>query len=113
MSEINLDPDEDFLNARQLTALIDRWLESLDVVEVTLTTYRGNIKHFSAWWSSEGPRREWRLTKTALIEFEIYLRGVTTKRFDAPLSYNSRYAIMRALRMMFKWAAATGRTSKN
>jgi site-specific recombinase XerD len=113
MSTIVLHPDEEHLNARQLTALIDRWLESLDVVEVTLTTYRGKIKHFSAWWASEGPRREWRLTKTALREFEVHLRGVETKRFGAPLSYNSRYAIMRALRMMFKWSAATGRTSKN
>jgi len=113
MNEINLDPDEDFLNARQLPALIDRWLESLDVAPVTLITYRDKIKHFSDWWQREGPKLEWRLTKSALKTFEIHSRGVVTKRFKTPMSYNNRHAIMRVLRMMFRWSAATGHTSKN
>lgn len=113
MGEINLDPDEDYLNARKLTVLIDRWLAQLDVAPVTLVTYRGKIKHFVSWWQREGPKLEWRLTKTALKAFEVYLRGVITKRFNTPMSYNNRHAIIRALRMMFKWASTNGHTSKN
>lgn len=113
IGQINLDPTEDFLEARQLTALVDRWLDSLDVSPITLITYRGKIKHFTAWWDAKGPTVEWRLTRKLLQDFEVSLRGIQSKRFKRGLTYESRHATIRAVRMMFKWAAGSGRTSRN
>lgn len=113
MTEIILDPPEDFLDGRHLIPLVDRWLASLKVRPKTAVSYAGKIKYFTDWWSQEGPQRNWRLTQSALGKFEEYLSGFETDRFRMPLAYNTRKAIIRALRMMFRWACNTGRTSKN
>lgn len=113
MSDIVLDPPEEHLNARHLNSLIERWLASLGVAKVTAITYRDKIKHFRLWWEAKGPSRQWRLTKSGLQEFELHLRTVPAARFGTPLSYTSRHAVMRTLRMMFRWAVRTNRTVKN
>lgn len=112
-SEINLNPPEESLGARHLTALIGLWLEALDVTEITRTTYRDKIRHFVDWWEATGPTVNDELTQSLLIAFEVSLRGIITQRFNQPLSYQSRHAIIRAVRMMFKWASATKRTMRN
>jgi len=113
MGDIVLDPPEEQLAARDLHALIDRWLLSLKVAEITRVSYRVKIAHFVDWWAIQGPLRDWQLTQSGLFEFEVYLRSVVTERFNAPLSYSTRHSIMQALRMMFRWAATTNRTMKN
>lgn len=113
MHQIVLDPEEDYLDAKNLLQLIDRWYVALDVEPITLTGYKDKMVYFVDWWQKSGPAREWRLTKSALEEFEVYLRSVKSKRFKEPLSHNTRFAIMRALRMMFRWASETNRTAKN
>lgn len=115
MSEhgITLDPPEDYLDARHLTLLIDRWLSTRRVRPSTLIAYRDKIKCFTVWWESEGPARDWHLTRDALQEFELYLSRLPSKRSGEPLTYSSRHAVIRALRMMFKWAARTDRTVRN
>ena len=113
MHQIILEPEEDYLDAKNLLQLIDRWYVALDVEPITLTGYKDKMIYFVSWWKVNGPAREWRLTKSALEEFEVYLRSVKSKRFKEPLSHNTRFAIMRALRMMFRWASETNRTAKN
>lgn len=114
MSTINLDPPEEFLEARQLGALIERWLASkAGKAPATLLGYRNKIKCFTIWWDVEGPAHDWRLTKSSLQQFEIYLCGVKTKWSKTPLAYSNRHAIIRTLRMMFKWAFDTERTIRN
>lgn len=113
MSTINLDPPEDFLEAQSLIALIERWLTSLKVTPVTLAAYRSKMVHFVRWWERIGPTVEWRLTKSLLQDFEFHLCGIVTERYKKPMSYGNRHSIIRALRMMFKWAAKTERTVKN
>lgn len=113
MSEINLNPVEDYLKAQHLNALVEQWVLLLDVLPDTRASYRNKIAHFTRWWDNVGPAHDWRLTKTLLREFEIHLRGALTKRFGRPMAYSHRHAIVWTVRMMFKWAAATERTVKN
>lgn len=113
MSTIELDPVEDHLEARHLSALAQRWLASKRVAPVTLVTYHNKIGWFLAWWDLVGPDLDWRLTQSALGDFELYLRGALSKLSRKPLSYGNRHAIIRTVRMMFKWAAKTNRTVRN
>lgn len=114
MGTINLDPPEDFLEAERLDVLIDRWLAEKRAAPATLDAYRCKIAHFRRWWGLVGPANGWRLTESSLLSFEVHLRSVTSDRFGgAPLSYNTRHAIVRTLRIMFKWAFATGKTTKH
>lgn len=112
MGTINLDPVEDFLEARQLGALIDRWLVELDTSSVTRECYKSRIAYFAQWWGAIGPTKDWRLTQSLMRDFEIYLRGVITKRFNRPMSYHARHGIVRAVRSMFRWAVGTEKTDK-
>lgn len=112
MGTINLDPVEDFLEARHLSVLIERWLLSLDVADATRACYSARIAHFVRWWEMVGPTVEWRLTKSLLKTFEVHLRSVITERFNRPMGYHARHSIVRALRAVFKWAVETEKTDK-
>lgn len=113
MGRINLDPPEDFLEAEQLDALIERWLAAVDVDTTTHANYSSRIVHFRRWWAAIGPGVHWRLTKALLRDFEIHLRGIVAKRFHKPLGYHTRHGIIRSLRAMFRWAVDTSKTEKN
>ena len=113
MSGINLTPTEEFLEAPDLSRLVEHWLLSLDVEPVTLLTYRDKIVHFVRWWEEKGPTVAWRLTRSLLQEFEVSLRGIVTKRFAKTMAYGNRHAVIRTVRIMFKWASETGRTVRN
>ena len=113
MGTINLDPVEESLDARNLNQLIERWLTAMDVDPTTLGFYRSKIAHFTAWWEVVGPTVEWRLTQSLLKDFELHLRGITTNRFRKPMAYHTRHGALRSLRSVFKWAATTGKTTKN
>lgn len=113
MGKINLDPTEEYLDARYLTALVGRWFDSLDVTVITLHGYRSKVGYFTEWWDTLGPSVEWRLTRQLLRDFEIHLRSIISKRFKGPLAYATRHATIREVRMMFKWASETERTIKN
>jgi integrase/recombinase XerD len=115
MGKINLDPVEDYLEAQNLNALIERWLSSQDIAVATVTAeaYRHKVRHFVTWWESTGPHHDWQLTQSRLKDFVAHLGSVKSKRFGEPLSYNTRHAIVRALRMMFRWAMLNAYTEKN
>lgn len=113
MNQITLDPTEEYLNARNLNQLIDRWLVAVDVAEITRVGYQSKIVYFSDWWDRLGPSHDWQLTKSLLVAFEVYLRGLKSDRFRDFLSHSTRHAIIRTVRMMFRWASTTGRTVKN
>jgi integrase len=104
MSDINLDPVEEHLNARNLFALVDRWLAALSCSPLTRRTYAANIAHFTRWWKVVGPTVEWRLTQTLLEDFEVHLRSVLGVHIGEPLTYTTRRTIVSIVRMMFVWA---------
>lgn len=113
---IQLTPNEDALDGRQLDMLIELWLgdcaNRLDANE-TMPGYRRSVSYFRRWWYDEGPGRNWLLTKTACEQFEIDLRSVVSKLSGQPLSYSSRYDCIRRMRQMFHWAHRTSRVSHN
>lgn len=116
VGQIVLAPSEDALEARQLDQLIELWLDDcatrLDANE-TMPGYRRNVGYFRRWWATEGPRRNWLLTKSACQQFEIELRKMPSKLSGNPLSYSSRYDCIRRLRQMFHWAHRTNRIAYN
>jgi site-specific recombinase XerD len=116
VDNICLEPQEDALNAAQLDTLIDLWIQQcanrLDRAQ-TMPGYMGKINHFRRWWKKRGPALQWQLTRTALVEFECYLRTVPSRRNGQPLGYNTRHDVLRRLRSMFKWAYETRRTTFN
>lgn len=113
MGDITLDPVEDFLDARPLGALIDRWLSVAKGDKTTLAGYKQSVEPFKDWWNYQGPKQHWRLTKSDLDNFEVYLRELESKRTGATLAWNTRNDVLRRLRQMFKWAYTTERTAKN
>jgi len=114
MGTINLDPVEEHLEARQLCALIDRWLVARSGVSAkTHRAYRANIAHFVRWWESVGPTKDWALTQTLLENFEVHLRSVIVERTDAPLTYTTRRATVSTVRMMFRWAFEKNRVPRD
>lgn len=113
MDTINLDPPEDFLDARQLTALIERWLITRTADGSTVANYRQKTNYFVRWWAQWGPAYNWRLTHALLEKFEIYLRGLTSRQSGNPLSWHTRHDALRHLCQMFHWAFSTNRTGKD
>lgn len=113
MDAINLTPPEETLDARNLDALIDMWLAALDVDVITHRNYKDRVRCFRQWWNAVGPTNDWRLTEALLKSFELHMRTIVTDRFNAPMTYHTRTATVRVVRSMFKWAATTGKTTKN
>jgi len=112
--EIRLDPDEDAVDGRYLDNLLDRWLQHCVTQSdpQTVNSYREKLLHFRRWWKKLGPVYDWRLTRSLLVEFELYLRSWVA-RTGEPLSYNTRYDVIRRLRSALKWAYETNRISVN
>lgn len=113
MESINLDPAEEVLNARHLTALVERWLAAANGVAATKTAYSDKIRYFVEWWTVTGPAHDWQLTPTLAREYERYLTSIITARFGKPLAWQTRKSAILVVHLMFKWAATTGRTPKN
>jgi site-specific recombinase XerD len=113
MDTINLDPPEDFLDARQLNALIERWLITRTSDGSTVANYRHKTSYFVRWWEQWGPVYNWRLTRVLLEKFEIYLRDLISRQSGKLLSWHTRHDALRHLRQMFHWAFSTNRTGKD
>lgn len=110
--KIELARAEPALQAEQLDALIELWLEEceqrLSPETGTAEGYRAKIRYFRAWWASEGAHREWRLTQQSLQEFERQLRSVRSIRTGEALALNSRHDVLRRLRQALRWAWQRG-----
>jgi site-specific recombinase XerD len=113
---ICLQPAEKALDAKLLDTLVELWLQhcasKLDSV-MTLPGYADKIAYFRHWWQTNGPSLNWRLTRSVLEQFERDLRSTLTKRTKQPLSYNTRFDVIRRLRSMLKWAYETDRIPFN
>jgi site-specific recombinase XerD len=109
---INLDPDSDVLDGRQLPALINRWLEFSRTKHPKLTVdgYEFKINYFREWWAEVGPWRNWELSEDILIQFAAWLDTTTTNQ-KKPLSYNTKKDILRRLRQCLRWAYRRGFTN--
>lgn len=113
--EIRLDPEEDVVDGRALDLLLERWLEdrATKVDPVTVVGYRKKLLIFRRWWQATGPSKNWCLTRSVLLSFEVEFRSFTHHRTGAPLSYNTRRDVLRRLRSALKWAFDTNRLEIN
>lgn len=108
---INLQPKEEVLDGRQLTPLIQLWLDDRsmrrNVTTHTVTGYRTKMTYFAEWWEEIGPVCQWELTRSRMQDFAAWLLTVQTQ-YGGPLEYNSRADVVRRLKQCFKWAYESG-----
>ncbi len=105
MDSIRLDPDRPALDARQLDALIELWLQNRRrrLAAKTAADYADKIRYFREWWKQEGPIADWQLTEETLLDFNKHL-SQRISRFGQPLAYNTRKDALRRLKQVFLWA---------
>lgn len=108
---INLSPDEDVLDGRNLDQLIRLWLDSCrtHLPALTVDGYGYKIAYFLEWWQDVGRWKNWELSRSGLREFAAWLDHTQTHR-KKPLSYNTKKDILRRLRQCLHWACDRGHT---
>ncbi len=108
---INLARSEPWLDASNLDALIQRWLDdrAQHLDSLTLTGYIGKINHFRRWWAYFGPLQDWKLTRADLLRFREHLESYALPGIK-PMSYNQQKDILRRLRQVFNFAATENYT---
>lgn len=104
MQKIVLEPEEHAIDGHLLDDLIELYLSQSDADPYTLAGYRHSLKHFQNWWKKCAPDRKYALTPTALRTFARQLH-------DAGLSLETRKAVHRRVKQVFRWAYLTGRLS--
>lgn len=110
--QINLQPDCDVLDGRQLPALIRAWLEYCRTKRPKLTVdgYEFKVAYFVQWWADVGNWLNWELSEDTLLQFSAWLDTTKTNHGN-PLSYNSKNDILRRLRQCLRWAYRRGYTN--
>ena len=112
--QINLDPDRDILDGRQLPALILAWLAFCRTKRPKLTVdgYEFKIAYFLQWWEGVGSWKNWELSEDTLLQFAAWLDTIKTNHGDPhPLAYHTKKDILRRLRQCLHWAFDTGKTN--
>ncbi len=106
LHSINLAPEKDALDGRNLEKLIRLWLADCRtrLPSLTVDGYEFKIDYFSTWWHDVGPWCNWELSKSTLRDFVDWLDQVDSTRHKK-LSYNSKKDICRRLRQCLHWAA--------
>jgi site-specific recombinase XerD len=114
MDSIRLDPEQPALEARDLDALIERWLayHRKRLAARTAAGYAEKIEYFREWWRSSGEKYQWRLDEDVLLDFNAHL-SERVSRFGKPLGYHARRDCLRRLRQMFLWAHEKNHVTKN
>ncbi len=102
---INLEPDADILDGRQLHQLIKLWLDDCRsrLPAYTVAGYADKVGYFSAWWRDVAPWKHSELSATDLEQFSRWLATTTTTR-RKPLSLNTRRDVLRRLSQCLRWA---------
>ncbi len=104
---INLQPEQEALDGRQLVPLIKLWIDHCrrrsDLDPHTVAGYAGKVDYFVEWWEHVGPWCGYELTRDRLLQFGDWLSSVNSQ-YDKPLSYNTRKDVMRRLKQVFRWA---------
>lgn len=103
---INLQRPEQVLDATDLDALLDAYLEDARsrLKAYTVDGYAQKLIHLRRWWAEIGPSRGYELRKRDLTEFNAWLETTIPPTHDKPLSYNSRKDVMRRFQAMLGWA---------
>lgn len=103
---INLQRPEQVLDATDLDALLDAYLEDARsrLKAYTVDGYAQKLLHLRRWWTEVGPSKKFELRKRDLTEFNIWLEATIPPTHHAPLSYNSRKDVFRRLQGMLGWA---------
>lgn len=71
-------------------------------------SYTYQLQWFVNWWQAQGPPRNWLLTRHDFAQFERFLRSVISPRTKRPLTYHTRFTVIKRLKEMFRWAYDNG-----
>lgn len=105
-NRINLNPGRPALDARELDALLDLYLDDVAMRKSQRTThdYAYALSLFRAWWQRQGPLRRWRLTEADFVCFGRELERMTASRTGRTFSYHTIAAALSRLKQALKWA---------
>lgn len=104
---INLTPVAPSLEAKELDALIQLWLDdcATRLPAHTVEGYAVKIAYFRRWWAAVGPGQNWVIyPQSDFRKFIDSLEATGRKLDENPLAYNTRKDIARRLQQMFRWA---------
>ena len=106
---IDLSPKSPRLLAEQLPELIDQYLIAVarDNQAKTAYGYRAKLRYVVDWWREAGPASDWMLGADELAKLNDYLDGVIVQS-GKPMSYNSRFDVLRRLAQCLRWAKDRG-----
>ena len=107
---INLEPDTDVLDGRQLPKLIELWLDDCRsrLPAYTVDGYADKIAYFVVWWADVKAWKNCELGQADIQQFAKWLATTTTARRQ-PLSVTTQQDVLRRLRQCLRWAYATDR----
>jgi integrase len=108
---INLAPERDALDGRQLEQLVRLWLQHCRarLPSLTVDGYEFKINYFVSWWRDVGRWSNWELSEQTMLDFVAWLDRTQTTKHKS-LSYNSKKDILRRLRQCLHWACTKGHT---
>jgi site-specific recombinase XerD len=110
---INLDPDRDTLDGRELSNLVRLWLDHCRsrLPAYTVAGYEDKVSYFVRWWADVGHWLNWEVSEDTLLQFNLWLNTIES-RYHRPLSYNSKRDVLRRLRQCLRWAFVRGYTNQ-
>lgn len=111
MYNITLHPDEPWVHAERLSALLDVWLNDCAgrLPAATVEGYAHKIAYVCAWWNEVGAVHDWRLTRARLLALDSWLVSHARTRHNEPLGYNTRKDVLRRLKQALRWSYDTSR----
>lgn len=111
MYSINLQPVEPGVHAERLSGLLAQWVDDCAgrLPGTTVEGYRHKIAYVNAWWSAEGARHNWVLTRVTMRSLDAWLCAHAVTRHGEPLSYNSRKDVLRRFKQALRWSYDTSR----
>ncbi len=106
---IDLSPKSPRLHAALLPELIELFLTEVGRTSQlkTVNGYRSKLRFAVDWWRDAGPATDWMLGADELAGLNDYLERVPTQSGE-PLSYNSRFDVLRRLAQCLRWAYRRG-----
>lgn len=107
---INLSPQVDSLDGRNLADLVALWLADIGDTTTPLTheSYITQTTPILRWWTERGPALSWSLDLRTLRDCARWLNTAPAPRLGRPLGWHAQNDALRRLRQCLHWAFVRG-----
>jgi len=106
MTQINLSPRRPFIDAVNLSELVEAYIVDarLRVKPHTADAYDYLLAHLLRWWAGAGPPLGYRLDANGWRLFEGWLAQQVSTQSGQPLTLNTRRSCLGRCRQVLRWA---------